>query len=159
MPGGAVVSAPLVDQTRCDVELGARDKNLINYWFRHVWEVCWPLYPPLLYVATLLPGGDMSQLVASQAPLTLLLVLGGWWFILRRVPGGDDELSRDRPNSKALVAALLPLVVVIVAMPLCRIPLDGLVAPELVGGTGLLMALGIGLLTALATPDRATQDL
>ena len=33
MPGGAVVSAPLVDQTRCDVELGARDKNLINYWF------------------------------------------------------------------------------------------------------------------------------
>src|SRR5262245_21057910 len=45
MPGGAVVSAPLIDRSLGSAEVSATDKNLINYWFRHVWEVSWPLYP------------------------------------------------------------------------------------------------------------------
>lgn len=150
MPGGAVVSAPLIDKTRCDVDLGSRDKNLINYWFRHVWEVCWPLYPPLLYVAaTFLPDGEMSKLVASQAPLTVLLVLGGWWFILRRVPGGDDQLAGDRPSTGSLLKALAPLIIVIAVMQPCAMLLEGIVAPERVGGVGLVVALIIGLAVAL----------
>ena len=150
MPGGAVVSAPLVDRTRCDVDLGAHEKNLINYWFRHIWEVSWPLYPPLLYVAaTFVPGGDMARLVAGQVPLTLLLILGGWWFILRRVPGGDDPLGDQRPTAASLCHALAPLIIVIAAMQPCRLLLESTVSPERVGGAGLVGALVLGLLVAM----------
>lgn len=150
MPGGAVVSAPLVERMRCDVELGTRDKNLINYWFRHVWEVCWPLYPPLLLAATFLPDGDMAKLCASQAPLMCLLVVVGWWFILRRVPGGCDSLSDERPENGQLARALLPLIVVIVAMPVMGAVMGSVLPQSSSGGVGLVGALVLGLVTALA---------
>src|SRR5689334_13715952 len=37
MPGGAVVSAPLIDRSLGGSDVPATDKNLINYWFRHIW--------------------------------------------------------------------------------------------------------------------------
>lgn len=150
MPGGAVVSAPLVEQTRCDVDLGSKDKNLINYWFRHVWEVCWPLYPPLLLAATFLPDGDMAKLCASQAPLMALLLVAGWWFILRRVPGGLDSLSDSRPGRWQLGRALLPLVVVIASMPVMGEAMELVVSEKSSGGLGLVVALVLGLAVALA---------
>ena len=149
MPGGAVVSAPLVDRMRCDVTLETRDKNLINYWFRHVWEVCWPLYPPLLLAATFLPDGDMAKLCASQAPLMLLLLIAGWWFVLRRVPEGRDSLSDDRPPRGQFVRALLPFIVVIVAMPIMRVIMGLALPASSSGGVGLIAALSLGLIVAL----------
>ncbi|MAG33781.1 MAG: hypothetical protein CL908_23115 [Deltaproteobacteria bacterium] len=149
MPGGAVVSAPLVDRTRCDVDLGNRDKNLINYWFRHVWEVCWPLYPPLLLAATFLPDQDMSKLVAGQFPLMIVLIAVGWWFILRRIPGGRDSLTAERPATGALARALMPLIAVIVAMPIFGAGLRRVIDPSLAGGYALVAALLVGLLVAL----------
>ncbi len=149
MPGGAVVSAPLVERTRCDVDLGQRDKNLVNYWYRHVWEVCWPLYPPLLLAATFLPGEDMTTLCLGQAPLMVMLVAAGWWFILRPIPGGRDTTSVAGPVTGRLSVALAPLVVVIVCMPVLGQVLAVVVGPDVSGPLGLVGALVVGLLVAL----------
>lgn len=79
MVGGAVFSAPMVD--RIGDQLGAsRDrKTFVNYWFRHVWEYVFPLYPSFLLGAALL-GITVRQATALLWPVTVASVAGGVLF-------------------------------------------------------------------------------
>ena len=45
MPGGAVFSAPMVETAVGNYRIKAESKLAINYWFRHIPEFVWPLYP------------------------------------------------------------------------------------------------------------------
>ncbi len=53
MPGGAIFSAPMVKDLGAGINLSKSKLSYINYWFRHVWEYSWPLYPGIL-LATIL---------------------------------------------------------------------------------------------------------
>ena len=44
MPGGALFSAPMVETACQGKEVSPEAKTALNYWFRHLWECCWPLY-------------------------------------------------------------------------------------------------------------------
>jgi len=48
MPGGAVFSAPMVKELSIGSKLSEAQLSFINYWFRHIWEYWWPLYPGIL---------------------------------------------------------------------------------------------------------------
>jgi len=44
-PGGAMFSAPFVEEAGRPLGLKGDQKAFLNYWFRHVWEFVLPLYP------------------------------------------------------------------------------------------------------------------
>ena len=44
MPGGAIFSAPMVKDLGMQSELSGDKLSFINYWFRHIWEYCWPWF-------------------------------------------------------------------------------------------------------------------
>ncbi len=44
MPGGALVSAPMVEEALRGERVSPEVKTFANYWFRHIWEFFWPLY-------------------------------------------------------------------------------------------------------------------
>jgi len=93
MPGGAVFSAPMLKGASAHMALDNRERVLLNYWFRHIWELSWPLYPGILLVSSL-SGYPLSTLVVALLPGTLLFMGLGWFFYLR--PGVLD-LSRLGP--------------------------------------------------------------
>ena len=143
MPGGAVVSAPMVDSTAGDLD--DQQKNLINYWFRHIWEVFWPLYPGILLAASIL-GSPVALLCVVQMPLGLLLAVLGYVFILRAVPGGRDEAAAaGQPQGRRVRAAIAPLVVVIAGMPSIGWLLSMWMADAMAGQADLACALVLGL--------------
>ncbi|GAM09794.1 hypothetical protein OR1_02075 [Geobacter sp. OR-1] len=49
--GGALFSAPLVEQAAAGAELRPEQKAFINYWYRHIWEYVSPLYPGIILVS------------------------------------------------------------------------------------------------------------
>lgn len=111
MPGGAVFSAPLVDD--CDSE-GAVEpilKTKINYWFRHIWEYWWPLYPGVL-LAVELSGIKVWQFMLVQLPMTLFAVIGGYFLLLRRVKKGKAQRARE-PVAMPFLKRVLPILMVI----------------------------------------------
>ena len=77
MPGGAVFSAPMVKELGGQSELPADYLSYINYWFRHIWEYWWPMYPGVL-LATLLADINLAAFIAMMFPFTLIVVLIGW---------------------------------------------------------------------------------
>ncbi|EGO65492.1 DUF401 family protein [Acetonema longum] len=79
--GGAIFSAPLVENAGKDYELTAEKKTVINYWFRHVWEFTNPLFTGML-LASQLSGIPLSRLVVSMSWVTILAFIIGWIFLI-----------------------------------------------------------------------------
>ena len=133
MPGGAIFSAPLVDE--CD-ECGrvpADLKTRINYWFRHIWEYWWPLYPGVL-LAVEITGVDLWKFIALQLPMTFAAVAIGWFFLVRRLNLDDGAGKKTLPADSAprsggllkLLCAFSPILVVIAVYALVMIFLPSL---------------------------------
>ncbi len=116
MPGGAIFSAPLVDS--CDAEGRIRPglKAKTNYWFRHIWEYWWPLYPGVL-LAMALTGLEVWQWAALMAPMTAVAVGVGWLHFLRKIdPGTAESAGPEAPGAgRARWAPLVAPIVVVVA--------------------------------------------
>jgi len=54
MPGGAMVSAPVVLELARDTNISPAAKTVANYWWRHIWEPIWPLYQSVILAAAIL---------------------------------------------------------------------------------------------------------
>jgi len=146
MPGGAYFSAPLVDSCDTEKDIQSLLKTRINYWFRHIWEGWWPLYPSVL-VAVDIMGVEIWQFMLIQIPVSLLTVLSGYWFLLRKVPvpaGITTEKSTmpERKNRQSLLVLITPILVTIVVYILITIflPFIGQINKYLPMIVGLLMA-------------------
>ena len=121
MPGGALFSAPLVAQCDRDEELAPLLKTRINYWFRHIWEYWWPLYPGVLLVLDI-TGLDVWQLALLQLPLSVVAAGAGYWFLLRQVPGEGVERTDGRTGARRgrIVRLMAPVLTVVLVYALVR---------------------------------------
>ena len=116
MPGGALFSAPMVGELSDDLKAPSEDRALINYWFRHVWELTWPLYPGILIAATIL-AAPLDKLVLSAAPLTVAAIAIGFVLCFRRVelPAGEVAGEAAVGTWRELIASVWPVGLVVLS--------------------------------------------
>ncbi len=118
MPGGAIFSAPMIQEASGGLDVTARDKAVINYWFRHVWELAWPLYPGMILAAALC-SMTVFQFISFTFPGTFACIALGWYFFLRPsvLPLKNntltDEADSHRPGVKVIIRESLPLITAI----------------------------------------------
>ena len=116
MPGGALFSAPLVGDCDQNDRLPPDLKTRVNYWFRHVWEYWWPLYPGVL-LALEITGLSAGRFMLVQLPLSLFSILIGWFFLLRGVDAQLDDAERiDKPlreGMEKLLKLTLPITAIV----------------------------------------------
>ena len=105
MPGGALFSAPLVETAVADCSLSGDKKTAVNYWFRHIWEYWWPLYPGVVLALSLLQV-ETWRFIAIQAPLTLISIAAGIYFLLRPIEPSPGPTTRSRWNLRLLIIFL-----------------------------------------------------
>ncbi|MBN1696011.1 MAG: DUF401 family protein [Spirochaetales bacterium] len=126
MPGGALFSAPLLDDcdTRKSVSPGLKAR--INYWFRHIWEYWWPLYPGVILAITL-SGLPLWQFVLLQLPLSVLSVLAGSLFLLRNIKRPPEMNEHgEKMDFRQLFIIILPVIVVIGVYAAIRLAIPAL---------------------------------
>lgn len=150
MPGGAVFSAPMVKSLSERMGLAPEDKIVVNYWFRHVWELAWPLYPGVILAASL-AGVPLTRLVLYNLPGVAVCIALGWFFVLR--PGKlaiSNVRMEDIPRDpRRVLVEGLPLITAIAG----AIGLEMLMAWAMPGADfeiGVLVALAAGVAVALA---------
>ncbi|MGD1992917.1 MAG: DUF401 family protein [Anaerolineae bacterium] len=134
MVGGAMFSAPMVGRIGDQVEADGGRKTFVNYWFRHIWEYVFPLYPSFLLATTLL-GLSAQEAVGAMWPLTAAAVVGGVVFGLRglrRAEAGAEEMGRLASLGE-LARSIWPIVLVLV--------LSLVVGLDLI--LGLLLSIGL----------------
>jgi uncharacterized protein len=126
MPGGAYFSAPMVDQLTQDVDLTPERKTMINYWFRHIWEYWWPMYPGVI-MALSLSGLPLKTFIPMQVIFTLVSLVAGYFILLRRLPPHpalEAAHGRDlKEELKAFLYHALPVIIILFfmgALSLCE---------------------------------------
>jgi len=127
MPGGAIFSAPMVEEIARSSGLSPARQAAANHWFRHVWEYIWPLYPGIL-LASQVTGIALLSYICVNAPFTLAAIAAGFVFVVRgaRFPAG--RFRRPSPASRrlsVLLRALFPILVIIGGFAAFRLLLAG----------------------------------
>jgi hypothetical protein len=117
MPGGALFSAPMVDSVDEEKSLDPAHKVAINYWFRHIWEYWWPLYPTVVLVVALLKV-EMWQFIAFMLPMTIVMVLAGVVFILRPIKREPVRQKKVFSSSglKTFLWEIMPILIVVMVI-------------------------------------------
>ena len=124
MPAGAMFSAPMVDEVGDRTGLGAEEKTFVNYWFRHLWEFVWPLYPSIILLSALL-GVEVREIIMVQFPISLVaLILGLIWEqrCLKR-DGASDKRGEFGLNMKKLFLGTWPILFIIFLVIIIKIDL------------------------------------
>lgn len=124
MPGGALFSAPMVETALGNNRVQAEVKVAVNYWFRHLWEYWWPLYPGIILAISLF-GLPAWQLMVAQMPLTLGVLLGGILFILVLLPPVEEPKNGfSWRKAQPFLIETIPITMVVIVL----FGLQGLVA-------------------------------
>jgi hypothetical protein len=123
MVGGAMFSAPMVDEVGENLGANEERKVYINYWFRHIWEPIFPLYPSMVLAAGMM-GLTPVGLIRSTWPLPIAGVVSGLVFALIHLPRRGKE-QRDNPprlsSLRTLLGSIWPVLLVILLSLVVRI--------------------------------------
>ncbi len=119
MPGGALLSAPLIDQEADKLKLTPERKVTVNITFRHIWFYIFPLSSTLILAAGL-AGIGLYQLILMQVPSFVLSIALGYVLFIRRLdPDQDPKAQR---NYTIVIEGLAPILIA-VALNLAGLPL------------------------------------
>jgi integral membrane protein (TIGR00529 family) len=124
MPGGAVFSAPMVGAMSQNSTLLPHHKTIINYWFRHIWEYWFPLYPGVI-LALSLTNIPAWKFILLNCPMTLVALGAGYLITLHHVSLGDKK-HRDytRQNVVGFLKELIPIFLVVFSLLLLGIGIN-----------------------------------
>ncbi|MCJ7551851.1 MAG: DUF401 family protein [Anaerolineae bacterium] len=124
MVGGAMLSAPMVEEVGRQMNADSEQKTFVNYWFRHMWEPMFPVYPSAMLAATFC-GLTSVQLAGATWVVTASAMLGGLLFGLLRIRQESEDSQppdiRWSDSLKQFIHSIWPvalLVILAMALPL-----------------------------------------
>lgn len=157
MPGGALFSAPLIGRTAENSSKSAAWKAAVNYWFRHILEYWWPLYPVVIVTLSIftLPTWKFMLL---QIPFTFVSLAAGYFFLLKNFKFSFTVPDPEKQNPPSLARVLLPILIIVLATLL----LPGLfraMVPALNPASWKLLSMLSGLVVSLMLIWRGRKNL
>ncbi|MFP4143428.1 MAG: DUF401 family protein [Thermoplasmata archaeon] len=119
MPGGALVSAPMIDDEGDALGIDNTEKTFLNWWFRHVWFTVYPLSMGLIFASTI-SGVNIYKIALFHIPIFVVqLVIGSHWG-LRKIDV-KNHIESD-VNPILLIYEILPIIVALSLNILLSIP-------------------------------------
>jgi uncharacterized protein len=161
MPGGAIFSAPMVKTLGNRYALTGAQLSFVNYWFRHIWEYWWPLYPGVL-LATSLAGINLWVFVMLLFPMTIMALAAGYGVLkgaFKKTCMADAHAGCKRISP--FFQELIPVMIVVVL----GLGLGTLLTPlfkhhglTIAKEAGLILALMIAIFWVWQKNDMAVSD-
>jgi len=123
MPGGSLLSAPLVNNVLTDKGYKPEFRTATNYWMRHVVEFFWPVYPGIILTEAMtgMPILSVSLMQASVGGVTLLIGLS---LFIRKIDVGNNNNGNHLMQAiTGILGSVWPIVVAILIYGVLRIEL------------------------------------
>jgi len=117
VPGGALFSAPLIDEEGEKFELKQNQKNFLNVWWRHVW---FPIFPVssamLLIIGSKFSDIGIYELIVANIPAFIAFVVIGIIYLktfIKDLPKIENKPKKDYDGLKFLIPPIIPIIVYI----------------------------------------------
>lgn len=108
VPGGAMMSAPMVDQLGDRANISPERKTGINLVYRHLWHMIFPVVSSIILAATL-AGVKPARLAGLNIPTAAVGLLVSWFFLLRGVSSGGAKGHWNWRDVGLFAVSILPL--------------------------------------------------
>ncbi len=108
--GGALFSAPMVDEASKNTCISPEKKAFVNYIFRHPWEFILPLYPGII-LASAITSYSLRDLIIANMPYALCLLVGG---SIWGLSGIGRQKEGFRKISRADLISFIPLTLILI---------------------------------------------
>jgi len=147
LPGGALFSAPLVGRTVENSNNSQEWKAAVNYWFRHILEYWWPLYPVVIVTLSIFTL-QTWKFMLLQIPFTFVSLGAGYFFLLRHQTYSFNTDEPAEKNLPSIAHVLLPIAIIVTA----TLVLPGIfrkILPNLNPASWKLLSMLAGLLVSM----------
>ncbi len=115
VPGGAVMSAPLIEKMGAEAGLDRDSLATANIVFRHINTYAFPTSTSIILIASV-TGIDITEFLKFNIPLLVLVMPLAFFYIFRGIKpmGGTEERGRVKlRNIMGLFISLFPFIVII----------------------------------------------
>lgn len=123
MPGGSLLSAPLVDSVLTDPKYTPHFKCAVNYYFRHTIEHFWPIYPGMI-VTSAVTGLSVGTVAVLQVPLAVIMITLGILFFVRRIDNSGNERKGILQSLLGIGTAIWPILLAVAVYGIFKIELS-----------------------------------
>ena len=138
MMGGALLSAPLIDEEASKLKLSPEKKTVINLWFRHIWFYASPLSSTLIILSSL-TGVNLYSIIVVNLVTFLFHTFIGFFFIIKPIANVKEEASNVNFRD-TLLKGSLPIAITILSnvagVPLPASLVLGIISAFLLGRFG-----------------------
>lgn len=117
IPGGALMSAPIVDSIGSRVGLPTAKKLFVNVWYRHVILYVYPL-SSIIIVASAVTGVGLWELIAKQVPVAIAMFIMGL-----PLTGLRNVEVKEKADIASLIKDFSPILIA-VALAFILTPID-----------------------------------
>jgi len=118
VPGGALFSAPTIDEEGDKYNLDKNQKNFLNIWFRHIWFPIYPISSAMIIITSeKFSNIGIYALVLADIPAFIAVILIGFLILNRltkNVPKKKIDVKRDYSGLIYLIPPLLPVILYII---------------------------------------------
>lgn len=149
IPGGALMSAPVVDRVGEKLELDKAEKLFVNIWFRHLIFLVYPLSSVIL-VTSALADVDVWSLIARNFPAFCVMASTGYFLVLRGKRIGVPHFAFLNARGDLFVS-LLPLMLAVFLSLVFQLFLGWILPPYFLVASGV--AVGIVTLAVSSKTD------
>ncbi len=143
VPGGALMSAPLVESAAEKLGLGNAKKTYVNMWFRHI---IFPIYPmgQFIILTAALTNTQISSILIRQIPVVAVMTLAGYLVVLRKSTVSNSATRRIKlgENLKKFLLSFSPILAMILTVALLQVDVS------------VAAFIGIFLLILIAKPTK-----
>ena len=117
MPGGAYISAVMVNPIYDSIGLRPEEKTFVNFWFRHVWVSVWPLYQAIILSSAIL-GVNFIEIIKYTWIVTLATMTSGLIITQKMFPKAKFFYNDGRYRDLVHVWPFIVLAVLSLATPI-----------------------------------------
>lgn len=114
VPGGALFSAPTIDEEGEKYKLDKNQKNFLNVWFRHVWFPIYPISSAMILITSVkFANFDIKILMLANIPAFIASILIGFIYLkrfIKDVSKPNKNIKKDYSGLIYLLPPVLPLI-------------------------------------------------
>jgi len=113
VPGGALFSAPLIDEEGGKYNLDKNQKNFLNVWFRHIWFPIYPISSAMILICSeKFSDINIYNLIIVNVPAFIASIVIGLILLklfIKKEPKQQPKLAKDYSGLIYLIPPILPL--------------------------------------------------
>ncbi len=134
MPGGALFSAPMVDEGGKQLKVSAALRQNLNFVFRHSWELFLPMYPAILLISNMFDI-SLKTIMTNQFGYSIVYVVIGYLVFLRpikKVKPIESSVSKLK-ISKNIMKDIWPILAIILILLIFNLNIILTTIPVIIG--------------------------